>query len=61
MRNMNEIETMTYMLAAEKMGNLIFTLENTIEFMVEYKVKPDEEVIKYLTPLLDQMKKWVEN
>lgn len=57
----SDIDTITYMMAAEKVGNLIFTLENTIEFMVEYKVKPDEEVIKCLTPLIDQMKNWMKS
>jgi len=55
-----DIDTMTYMMAAEKMGNLIFTIESTIGFLIEYKVKPDEEVIKCLTPLLNQMKTWME-
>jgi hypothetical protein len=57
---MNEIETMTYMMAAEKMGNLIFTLEATIEFMEEYNVKSDDEVKKCLGPLLDKTKKWLD-
>jgi hypothetical protein len=56
---MNEIETMTYMMAAEKMQNMIFTIEATLGFLVEYKVKPDEEVIKCLSPLIDQMKNWM--
>jgi len=61
--NMNmqsDIDTMTYMMAAEKMGNLIYTLEATIEFMEEYKVKPDEEVKKCLTPLVDRIRKWLD-
>jgi len=56
----SDIDTMTYMMAAEKMGNLIFTIESTMGFLIEYKVKPDEEVIKCLTPLLTQMKNWME-
>ncbi len=54
----NEIETMTYMIAAEKMSNLLFTIENTFEFLEEYKVKPDEAVKRALLPLIEQMKKW---
>ncbi len=56
---MNEIETMTYMMAAEKMQNMIFTIEATMGFLLEYKVKPDEEVVKCLSPLIEQMKKWM--
>lgn len=55
----SDIDTMTYMMAAEKMENLIFTIEATIGFLVEYKVKPDEEVVKALEPLLDKMKTWL--
>jgi len=55
-----DLNTMTYMMAAEKMGNLIFTMENTLDFLVEYHVKPDEEVKKALNPLLDKMKRWLE-
>jgi hypothetical protein len=56
-----ELETMTYMMAAEKMGNLIFTMENTLEFLIEYQVKPDEEVKKALIPLVEKFKKWTSN
>lgn len=55
-----EIETFTYMMAAEKMSNLLFTLEQTIEFMEEYKVKPDDEVKKYLMPLIERTRKWLD-
>ena len=56
-----ELETMTYMMAAEKMGNLIFTMENTIEFLLEYQVKHDEEVKNALSPLIKQMNEWIKN
>lgn len=61
MHMQSDIDTMTYMMAAEKMGNLIFTIEATMAFLIEYKVKPDDEVIKCLSPLVDQMKKWMNN
>jgi hypothetical protein len=57
----NEIETMTYMIAAEKMSNLLFTMENTLEFLEEYKVKPDEAVKSALKPLIEQTKRWIES
>lgn len=54
-----DLDTITYMMAAEKMENLLFTLEATINFMEEYKINPDEEVKKCLNPLLDRMKQWI--
>lgn len=54
-----ELDTFTYMMAAEKMTNLLFTIEQTLAFMEEYSVKPDEEVKKALMPLMEQMRKWV--
>ena len=54
-----EIDTFVYMMAAEKLGNMLFTIEQTLEFMTEYGVKPDEEVKKALKPLVDQMRKWI--
>jgi hypothetical protein len=53
-----DLETMTYMMAAEKMVNLLFTMENTLEFLDEYKVKPDEEVKKALLPMIKQLQEW---
>ena len=55
----NEIDTMTYMMAAEKMSNLLFTMENTLEFLEEYKVKPDDAVKNAISPLIEQMKRWI--
>ena len=55
----SDLDTMTYMIAAEKMGNLLFCMEQTLEFMNEYKVEADDEVKKCLIPLLDGFKKWV--
>lgn len=54
----SEIDTFTYMMAAEKMVNLLYTIESTMEFMKEYDVKPDEEVKKALMPLIKQMNDW---
>lgn len=49
-----------YMMAAEKMGNMLFVMEQTLEFMQEYEIKPDEEVKKALNPVIDKMKLWLE-
>jgi hypothetical protein len=54
-----EIDTFAYMMAAEKMVSMISTVEQTMEFMVEYQIKPDEEVKKALKPLIEQMQQWI--
>lgn len=56
----SDLDTITYMMAAEKIGNLIFTIENTLAFMEEYSIKPDEEVKKALKPSMERMKEWIE-
>lgn len=56
-----EIENFAYMMAAEKMVTMLQTMSNTMEFMDEYKIKPDEEVKKALLPVLERIKKWAES
>jgi hypothetical protein len=53
-----DLDTAVYMMACEKMINLLFVMENTLEFLTEYKVKPDEEVKKALVPLIKQLNDW---
>lgn len=55
-----DLDTMTYMIAAEKMGNLLYTIEQTMQFMIEYKVEPDEEVKKALDPMILIIKSWLD-
>jgi hypothetical protein len=56
----DNIEPFAYMLATEKMINMIAVLEQNLEFFDEYKIVPDEAVKKILLPLIEQMKKWAE-
>ena len=56
-----DLDTMTYMIAAEKMGNMLHTIESSMSFMLEYGVKPDDEVKKALNPMIDLIKKWLNN
>jgi hypothetical protein len=56
---MDEYETMKYFMAAEKVGNLIYCLEMTQEFLEEFKIVPDEEVRKALIPKLDKIREWL--
>jgi len=58
MQTKGEIDTFVYMMAAEKMVSMISVIDQTMEFMEEYKVKPDEEVKKELKPLILRMEKW---
>ena len=58
---MKETDTFAYMMAAEKVSNIAFTLEQTIEFMNEYSIKPDEEVKKVLTPIIEKWNKWLKS
>lgn len=53
------IDVFAYMMAAEKMVNMISTIEQTMEFIEEYQIKPDDEVKKALIPILDKMNKWI--
>lgn len=55
-----DLDTMTYMIAAEKMGNLLHTIESTMSFMLEYNVKPDDEVKKALNPMIEVIRNWLD-
>lgn len=58
---MSETDAFVYIMAAEKMVGLLSNIEQTMEFLEEYKVKPDEEVKKCLIPMIKRMEKWVKN
>lgn len=53
-------DTFAYMMAAEKMISMICLIEQTMEFMEEYKIIPDNEVKKSLNPLIHKMNTWLE-
>lgn len=55
-----QIELFAYMMACEKMVNMISVIDQTMEFMQEYKIKPDDPVKKALNPLIEKMKNWIE-
>ena len=54
-----ESESMKYYIAAEKISNLLFTFDMTMQFMQEYDIIPDEEVKKALLPKIEQIKEWL--
>jgi hypothetical protein len=63
-KDMNNVNPPTdlfaYMMAAEKMVSMLQTIENTMEFLEEYNIKPDDEVKKALKPVIEQMRKWID-
>ncbi len=54
-----DLEMFKYMMAAEKMSNMIFVMEQTMEFLEEYKIIPDIEVKNALTPIIDELRNWL--
>jgi hypothetical protein len=55
-----DTDPFVYMMANEKLVSMLSTVDQTMQFMVEYHVKPDEEVKKAVKLVIEQMKKWVE-
>jgi hypothetical protein len=58
---MSEFDPLKYFMAAEKVGNLIFCLDQTLEFVEEFKIVPDENVKQALKPHLDKMMEWIKD
>lgn len=56
----SEIDAMKYYMAAEKTMNMIYTIENALEYMDEFEIKPDENVKLALVPIIDKLKKWTD-
>ncbi len=54
-----EIDAMKYYMAAEKVGNLIHSIEITLEFLEEFKIEADENVKGALLPCVDKLKEWL--
>jgi hypothetical protein len=54
-----DLDRIKYYMAAEKVVSLIFHMEQILEFFEEYKIKPDEEVIKAMSPLIDNLRNWL--
>ena len=54
-----EIDAMKYYMAAEKVGNLIYCIEITLEFLEEFKIEADENVKEALLPHVNKLKDWL--
>jgi hypothetical protein len=55
----DNLEPMIYFMAAEKVGGLVYSIEQTLEYLEEFKIEPDEEVRKILKPVLEKLAEWV--
>jgi hypothetical protein len=56
----DEIDTFKYFMAAEKVSNMIHTIEQALEFFYEYSIKPDDEVKIVVRPIIESLKTWIE-
>jgi hypothetical protein len=54
-----EMDSLKYFIAAEKIGSLLLSLEMALEFIDEFKIKPDDEVKRCLKPALEKMMHWI--
>jgi hypothetical protein len=56
---MDEFNHVKYLMAAEKLENLIHLMDQTHAFMLEFKISPDEEVKKVMKEKLDLYQNWI--
>lgn len=56
---MNQNDPMKYYMAAEKIQNLIYTIDLTLQFMEEFGIEADEEVKAAVQPAIEKLKYWV--
>jgi hypothetical protein len=56
---MNIQNQFAYMIANEKMVNMLSTIDQTMAFMQEYEIIPDDEVKKALIPVIKQLERWI--
>ncbi len=56
---MSDLDCFTYMMANEKVVSMLSQIQMTMEFMEDYKVKPDEEVRKAMIPAIKSLQDWV--
>jgi hypothetical protein len=50
-----------YILAADKLVSLIQLIDQTMDFMQEYKIKPDGAVKTALAPMCEKINDWLED
>lgn len=56
---MSKNEPMKYYIAAEKIQNLIYTIDITLQFMEEFEIDADEEVKAAMMPAITKLKEWI--
>ncbi len=53
-------DTIMYMMAAEKMTTMLMSIEQTLKFMQDSGIKPDEQVKIELEPLIGKLRSWID-
>lgn len=49
---------MKYYMAAEKIQNLIYTIDITLQFMDEFQIQADDEVKNAILPAIAKLNDW---
>ncbi len=52
-------DPMKYYMAAEKIQNLIYTIDITLQFMDEFQIAADDEVKSAIMPAIEKLKGWI--
>jgi len=57
----DDVDKFKYMLATEKVVNMIFVIELTVAFLLEHEIKADTQVKNALNPILDNLRNWLKD
>jgi hypothetical protein len=55
----DELESMKYFMAAEKVGYLLLQLQMMMEFVEEYEIVADDNVKIALKPKIERLQEWI--
>lgn len=55
------LKCLAYMIAADKLDNLLFNIKNTLDFVGEYSLKPDEEAKLVLGKEVEKISLWLKS
>ena len=54
-----EFEGIKYYMAAEKLENLLHSIDATFNFMEEFGIIPDEDVKSAIKPVIKRLTEWI--
>lgn len=60
MQQENE-DKFVHIMATEKVVNMLFTIEQALNFMYEYNVKPDDQFRSAIKPAIDELQDWIKD